>query len=988
MRGARPKDPGRRVGLPTENTRNRHQQSSSVKHVHAQGYLDYSGNYHPLTQHDNRTAAGGFRNRNRGEVNREGPYRNHYPTSTATVYGDFRRESHTNGKGARDFAPTPNRPLNYQLDGGRCHYAETKPIVKPLNMNDLKKIHQTQSPNDVVHMLSNRADMLKALLNEKKMINDVTEILLRIFVRVFQYKTSKKVSEKIKAVIDMLKDSTFFKSVLQLYTAHLGDKSNTKNPSQIEKKIALLSIFLRGFIPGLECEVKDLEMHITLLDVSSKALFVQRSLSQEAVIEVARLKKEADKCITEAKEEDKKRRQHASAIREGIFDGPPPDDYRDIPILPTKDDLQSMEPPFLRPNKTKGSYSNHIHYLDVQFRLLREDFIGPLRDGIQTHLANVANPLPRDQRKRNTDVRLYYDVQIDHPVISENGVYYRVKFSLSNLTRVKWQNTKRLIFGSLVCLSHDNFQTLLFGTVGNREEELLRHGRVDLKIHNIENVENTRVYTMVESTAFFESYRPVLQVLQQFNEESIPMENYIIRASHNIEQPKYLRSKNGLMYDISSLIKQEIRTYDRNRRRPMGLRNENRINILDDNAWPEFNKLTLDESQFIAVKAALTKELAVIQGPPGTGKTYIGLKIVETLLRNKSHWSPNNDEYAEHVEHKSPIMVICYTNHALDQFLKGILEFSPKKLVRIGGRSKSEELARFNLKVISKKWRHRSDNFKKIIDAISNQMIQAEEMIKLCNKYILSEYTLEAVINENHFRCLQDLREEYLVDGKRSTLPTWLGLLSTSDEFEKTEDVADADDEVKEEEQDDVSNTKNITTEFDMLMYQREYDDAGDRKDYETRKKLVLRTLYTKLAYNQDMQCRDSPLKEHYATLIKQLSITDDEMDKQEANRLVNIRKLCLNNQWRLYRYWITQYKGTLRKILFNQQHSYDQLVGRRIYEQDHEAKCKVIRDADVVGMTTTGAAMNKELLNDIRPKIVIVEEAAEILEAHINAYK
>lgn len=34
-----------------------------------------------------------------------------------------------------------------------------------------------------------------------------------------------------------------------------------------------------------------------------------------------------------------------------------------------------------------------------------------------------------------------------------------------------------------------------------------------------------------------------------------------------------------------------------------------------------------------AIEQALTKELAIIQGPPGTGKTYVGLKVIRTLLK-------------------------------------------------------------------------------------------------------------------------------------------------------------------------------------------------------------------------------------------------------------------------------------------------------------------------------------------------------------------
>jgi superfamily II DNA or RNA helicase len=78
------------------------------------------------------------------------------------------------------------------------------------------------------------------------------------------------------------------------------------------------------------------------------------------------------------------------------------------------------------------------------------------------------------------------------------------------------------------------------------------------------------------------------------------------------------------------------------------------------------------------VKLLLLKEFAVVQGPPGTGKTFIGLKVVEAMLINQQRagW-------------KGPLVVMCYTNHALDQFLEGVLKFEPN-IVRIGSRSKSK----------------------------------------------------------------------------------------------------------------------------------------------------------------------------------------------------------------------------------------------------------------------------------------------------------
>lgn len=44
----------------------------------------------------------------------------------------------------------------------------------------------------------------------------------------------------------------------------------------------------------------------------------------------------------------------------------------------------------------------------------------------------------------------------------------------------------------------------------------------------------------------------------------------------------------------------------------------------------------------------------------------------------------------------------------------------------------------------------------------------------------------------------------------------------------------------------------------------------------------------------------------------------------------------------------------------------------------------ETLRKAKVIGMTTTGAARMQGVLQMVGPQIVIVEEAAEVLEAHI----
>lgn len=60
--------------------------------------------------------------------------------------------------------------------------------------------------------------------------------------------------------------------------------------------------------------------------------------------------------------------------------------------------------------------------------------------------------------------------------------------------------------------------------------------------------------------------------------------------------------------------------------------------------------------QYRAFKAALTHEFAVIQGPPSTGKTYVRLKIIKIIIDSLYKFS--------HLSRL--ILVVCYTNHALD----------------------------------------------------------------------------------------------------------------------------------------------------------------------------------------------------------------------------------------------------------------------------------------------------------------------------------
>ena len=50
------------------------------------------------------------------------------------------------------------------------------------------------------------------------------------------------------------------------------------------------------------------------------------------------------------------------------------------------------------------------------------------------------------------------------------------------------------------------------------------------------------------------------------------------------------------------------------------------------------------------------------------------------------------------------------------------------------------------------------------------------------------------------------------------------------------------------------------------------------------------------------------------------------------------------------------------------------------------EVETNFLEEAKIVGMTTTGLSKNRGLLQSVRPKIVMIEEAAETLEAFVTA--
>ena len=231
----------------------------------------------------------------------------------------------------------------------------------------------------------------------------------------------------------------------------------------------------------------------------------------------------------------------------------PPDDFRELSVMPQWEDVCTDAEPFLRPNLIKGSYPDVDTYLDIQFRLLREDFLNPLREGLVAYRTKIEKQ--QNQHIRVDNIRLYYDVKIrddDNPAIDS----YTLEFSTKGFQRVNWEGSKRLLFGSLLLLSANNFNSFMLFTVVDRKPEQLSRGRIKAKFEG----ESLPAYAkktnlvMAESSVFFEAYRSVLIALQRISPAHFPMENYILCRNVLPDEPEYLKRVPKVRLFFSSRI--------------------------------------------------------------------------------------------------------------------------------------------------------------------------------------------------------------------------------------------------------------------------------------------------------------------------------------------------------------------------------------------------------------------------------------------------
>ena len=118
--------------------------------------------------------------------------------------------------------------------------------------------------------------------------------------------------------------------------------------------------------------------------------------------------------------------------------------------------------------------------------------------------------------------------------------------------------------------------------------------------------------TIIETTTYFEAYRPVLKALQMIKSDRFPLAPFLLKLSNVITPPDYIKPETT--YDFSPLLTDRSRKVNRiEALMPVEERYKS-VSILKKEEWPTSEQLHLNPKQYEALMLALTNKVALIQG--------------------------------------------------------------------------------------------------------------------------------------------------------------------------------------------------------------------------------------------------------------------------------------------------------------------------------------------------------------------------------------
>ncbi|OSD04967.1 hypothetical protein PYCCODRAFT_1475560 [Trametes coccinea BRFM310] len=699
-------------------------------------------------------------------------------------------------------------------------------------------------------------------------------------------------------------------------------------------------------------------------------------------------------------------------------------DIEYIRIAPTHEELFSPVLPYLPVFRSDAPHhlpmGSMERLLDIQFRLLREDLISTTRSSmaaIQDDLTIAWNhngtraqetKLEELLRKNGGAYRtsgydsvffqLYTNVEFhkEPPMAQRRGVTVTLVLDApaTGSARDKdakkrydyWEHSKRLQGSSLVALVVVANRTVkaYLGVVASYGKDIAESakrekGRIQLKVAFFDaDVElmalrgeqlskgPSSFAVLVDNSVMFESVRPFLEKLKTIEPTEIPFARYIAPGESvkdvQVLPPKYARVP-AFRFRLQCLAKPGKVLHDLDVLNPASVAR----------AREELKKQSvLDPSQAEAVVDTLVREVSLIQGPPGTGKSYTAKEILRVLFSSKI----------------KPIVLIAFTNHALDHMLTSVLDAGiTHNVVRLGTRSSDERVSQYTLDKLEKvaataqmdrAFRRQYATMKKLEEQMSKVMTS----IRLP---LVSWDTIETYLDIHYPEHADTFRMP----------PFWINELSG---------LMWAEEEQHGEWQETKKKGHKKTETVDNSVSRTMYGFWRVGKDLQFLQIPPSQTAQAQkgkevMAHAPDADDIVAPLLANPVDFFERLgfggampTIPTSNRPLSALQRFANVWAMSASERTRLADDWEQKIR---RNAYVSQLQHYNAL--REEYKEackdyddmKDENRRRLLRQSDLIACTTTGefgAASLTSLLASVAPKVLLVEEAGQVLEAHILA--
>ena len=235
-------------------------------------------------------------------------------------------------------------------------------VSRPISFKELEQISRQSSP---ALKLISKAERFEALLVSEKLSNEESNPeFLKLVISAFHLLCSANnlIAENVDGILRSPAAENFIAgTVLSSFINEMPHANHWKDENDRFCTVSNLTVI---FVTFLQKFGKDLVYKLPLAQLSTsvkelKELNLVQDVDHldEKIQQLEELRSEAIRCAKFANDQKSQ--------------GEPPENFRELSVIPQVEDLISR--PFLRENITDRRFKDLDHYLDVQFRLLRED---------------------------------------------------------------------------------------------------------------------------------------------------------------------------------------------------------------------------------------------------------------------------------------------------------------------------------------------------------------------------------------------------------------------------------------------------------------------------------------------------------------------------------------------------------------------------------------------------------------------------------------